>query len=66
MEDSSLPWFFANNVLVHNSCFFLAMPMIEYRYGKKNHSEEFLVEKTLDLVQLHNEIWKQEIKTKKF
>ena len=22
MEDSSLPWFFANNVLVHNSCYF--------------------------------------------
>ena len=35
-------------------------------FNDKNPNIRSLVEKTLDLVQLHNEIWKQEIKTKKF
>ena len=32
-----------------DSCFFQALPMIYHRYGKKEHSEEFLVEKTLEI-----------------
>lgn len=32
-----------------DSCFFVALPMIEHRYGKDNTTEEFLIEKTLEI-----------------
>lgn len=32
-----------------DSVFFEALPMIEHRYGKENHSEQFLIEKTLEI-----------------
>jgi len=35
-------------------------------FNDKNPVIRKLVEQTLDLVQLHDEMWKQEIKTKKF
>ena len=35
-------------------------------FNDKNPNIRKLVSRTLDLVQLHNEMWKQQIKTKKF
>lgn len=32
-----------------DSCFFVALPMIEFRYGTENTTEEFLIEKTLEI-----------------
>jgi len=32
-----------------DSCFFEALPIIHHRYGSSGHSEEFLVEKTLEI-----------------
>lgn len=32
-----------------DSCFFEALPIIEHRYGNENHTDEFLVEKTLEI-----------------
>lgn len=49
MEDSPHT-FFANNILVHNSTYFSAIPIIEQKYTKYlTESEDKLIEKTLEI-----------------
>lgn len=46
MRNSNKPWYFGNNILIHNSCYFTAYPMIKEQVekGKINWSKEACIE----------------------